>query len=49
MPETPASEAAAMLAGVEQHTLLCGHVHIQYRRAARGPRGDQPGIGGHAS
>ena len=32
MPETPASEAAAMLAGVDKHTLLCGHVHIQYRR-----------------
>ena len=37
-----------MLAGVRQHTLLCGHVHIQYRRPARGPRGDQPGIGGPA-
>jgi predicted phosphodiesterase len=36
MPETPASEAAAMLAGVRQHTLLCGHVHIQYRRPLAG-------------
>jgi diadenosine tetraphosphatase ApaH/serine/threonine PP2A family protein phosphatase len=32
MPETPVPEATAMLAGVGQHTLLCGHVHIQYRR-----------------
>ena len=49
MPETPASEAAAMLAGVEQHTLLCGHVHIQYRRQLAGHEVDQPGIGRHAS
>ena len=43
MPETPASEAAAMLAGVDQHTLLCGHVHIQYRRAVAGHDVINPG------
>jgi diadenosine tetraphosphatase ApaH/serine/threonine PP2A family protein phosphatase len=43
MPETPASEVAAMLAGVEQHTLLCGHVHIQYRRAVAGHDVINPG------
>ena len=43
MPETPASEAAAMLAGVGQHTLLCGHVHIQYRRPVAGHEVINPG------
>jgi len=43
MPETPASHAAAMLAGVEQHTLLCGHVHIQYRRPLAGHEVINPG------
>ena len=43
MPETPASEAAAMLAGVKQHTLLCGHVHIQYRRRVAGHEVVNPG------
>ena len=43
MPETPASEAAAMLAGVDQHTLLCGHVHIQYRRPVAGHEVINPG------
>jgi predicted phosphodiesterase len=43
MPETPASEAAAMLAGVRQHTLLCGHVHIQYRRPLAGHEVLNPG------
>jgi predicted phosphodiesterase len=43
MPETPASEAAAMLAGVDQHTLLCGHVHIQYRRPVAGHDVINPG------
>jgi diadenosine tetraphosphatase ApaH/serine/threonine PP2A family protein phosphatase len=42
-PETPASEAAAMLAGVEEHTLLCGHVHIQYRRTVAGHEVINPG------
>jgi putative phosphoesterase len=42
-PETPASDAAAMLAGVEQHTLLCGHVHIQYRRPLAGHEVINPG------
>jgi putative phosphoesterase len=43
MPETPASEAAAMLAGVGLHTLLCGHVHIQYRRSVAGHDVINPG------
>jgi predicted phosphodiesterase len=43
MPETPAAEAAAMLTGVGQHTLLCGHVHIQYRRAVAGHEVINPG------
>ena len=43
MPETPASEAAAMLDGVEQHMLLCGHVHIQYRRPLEGHEVINPG------
>jgi putative phosphoesterase len=43
MPDTPASEAAAMLAGVEEHTLLCGHVHIQYRRTLAGHEVINPG------
>jgi predicted phosphodiesterase len=43
MPESPAAEAAAMLAGVEQHTLLCGHVHIQYRRPLAGHEVINPG------
>ena len=43
MPETPASEAAAMLAGVGQRTLLCGHVHIQYRRPLAGHEVINPG------
>jgi predicted phosphodiesterase len=32
LPDTPSDQAAAMLSGVAQRTLLCGHVHIQYRR-----------------
>jgi putative phosphoesterase len=43
MPETPASEAAAMLANVGQHTLLCGHVHIQYHRPVAGHEVINPG------
>ena len=43
MPDTPVSEAAAMLAGVGQHTLLCGHVHIQYRRPVAGHELINPG------
>ena len=43
MPETTWSEAAAMLAGVDQHTLLCGHVHIQYRRPVAGHDVINPG------
>jgi putative phosphoesterase len=30
--DTPDAEVAAMLADVPQHLLLCGHVHVQYRR-----------------
>jgi predicted phosphodiesterase len=29
---TPEAEAAAMVAGVQERTLLVGHVHVQYRR-----------------
>jgi len=43
MPDTPASEADEMLAGVEEHTLLCGHVHIQYRRNLAGHEVINPG------
>jgi predicted phosphodiesterase len=43
MPETPASEVAAMLAGVGQHALLCGHVHLQYRRPVAGHDVINPG------
>jgi diadenosine tetraphosphatase ApaH/serine/threonine PP2A family protein phosphatase len=43
MPETPASEAAAILAGVGQRTLFCGHVHIQYRRSVAGHDVINPG------
>jgi len=32
-----------MLASVEQHTLLCGHVHIQYRRPLAGHEVINPG------
>lgn len=31
-PGTPDDELAAELVGVVRHTVLCGHVHIQYRR-----------------
>jgi predicted phosphodiesterase len=43
MPETPTPEAATMLAGVSEHTLLCGHVHIQYRRTVAGHEVINPG------
>src|SRR6185437_4654419 len=36
-------EQDALLAGVEQHTLLCGHVHIQYRRQLAGHEVVNPG------
>lgn len=32
LPDTPDAVAAAMLAGVGQAMLLCGHVHLQHRR-----------------
>lgn len=32
LPETPDALAAAMIAGTDARTLLCGHVHLQYRR-----------------
>jgi putative phosphoesterase len=43
MPDTPVSEVAAMLAGVAQHALLCGHVHLQYRRQVAGHDVVNPG------
>ena len=36
MPDTAEPEVAAMLAGVSSRTLLCGHVHLQYRREVAG-------------
>ena len=43
MPDTPDCELAQMLDGVAEHTLLCGHVHLQYRRAATGHAVINPG------
>ena len=31
-PDTPEQRAAVMVADAEQSTMLCGHVHLQYRR-----------------
>jgi predicted phosphodiesterase len=31
-PDTPVLEVATKLGGVHEHTVLCGHVHVQYRR-----------------
>lgn len=31
-PDSPQDEVAAELAGVVQHTVLYGHIHVQYRR-----------------
>ena len=43
LPETPDAELSAMLAGVAEQTLLCGHVHIQYRRQAEAIEVINPG------
>ena len=32
-PDTPADEVRTMLAGVDARLLVCGHTHVQYRRA----------------
>ena len=48
LPETPEPEVAAELADVVQHTVLYGHVHIQYRRVGGRDRTGQPRIGGAA-
>ena len=32
LPDTPDEEVAPQLAGVTARTVLCGHVHLQYRR-----------------
>ncbi|HEU0192659.1 MAG TPA: metallophosphoesterase family protein [Gaiellales bacterium] len=37
LPDTDEQEVAEMLAGTKAATILCGHVHIQYRRRL-GPR-----------
>lgn len=42
-PETPDQEVAAELSGVAQHTVLYGHIHIQYRRAVGGIELVNPG------
>jgi len=31
-PDTPDSELAELVSGVEQPLMLCGHIHVQYRR-----------------
>lgn len=43
MPDTPEADVAGMLAGVGEHTLLCGHVHLQYRREVAGHLVVNPG------
>jgi putative phosphoesterase len=43
MPDTPEAEVAEMLAATPEHTVLCGHVHIQYRRRVAGHEVVNPG------
>ncbi len=43
LPDTPDPQAAAMLAGVDVPTLLCGHVHLQHRRTVDGLEVVNPG------
>ena len=47
-PDTPDQEVEAELSGVDQRTVLYGHIHIQYRRTVGVDRTGQPGIGGIA-
>jgi diadenosine tetraphosphatase ApaH/serine/threonine PP2A family protein phosphatase len=35
-PDTPDADVAEMLAGTRDGTVLCGHVHVQYRRPLAG-------------
>jgi putative phosphoesterase len=43
LPETPREQATAMLAGTSQPLVICGHVHIQYRRTINGTELVNPG------
>jgi putative phosphoesterase len=43
LPETPPEEVIAMLAGVDQPLVICGHTHLQYRRALDGIELVNPG------
>ena len=42
-PETPDQEVEGELAGVDRHTVLYGHIHIQYRRTVGGIELVNPG------
>jgi predicted phosphodiesterase len=48
-PDTPEDEAAEMVAGVTAGLLLCGHVHLQYRRRLDGLEVVNPGSVGMPS
>lgn len=43
MPDTDQQKVSAMLAGISAKTMLCGHVHIQYRREVDGVEIVNPG------
>jgi diadenosine tetraphosphatase ApaH/serine/threonine PP2A family protein phosphatase len=43
LPETPREQVTAMLAGTSQPLVICGHVHIQYRRTINGTELVNPG------
>jgi predicted phosphodiesterase len=43
MPDTAEADVAEMLASASQPTVLCGHVHIQYRRDVAGHEVVNPG------
>jgi putative phosphoesterase len=43
LPDTDASAVGEMLAGTRRRLLLCGHVHIQYRRDVDGTELVNPG------
>lgn len=43
LPETPRDDVTAMLEGTSQPLVICGHVHIQYRRTINGTELVNPG------
>ena len=43
LPKTPREDVTAMLAGASQPLIICGHVHIQYRRTIDGVELVNPG------